>query len=85
MKKAIKPLWITRNAATRKIEAITTRRPTASALARIGAPVEIEITTRQPKQEEMEFTRDVFALAPTYCHAPTRTARTDTRQQALSL
>jgi hypothetical protein len=85
MKTAIRPLWITRNAKTGKVEGITTRKPTAAALAKIGAPVEIEITTRPPKQEEMEFTRDVFALVPTYCHAPTRTTRTDHRQQALSI
>ena len=85
MKKTIRPLWITKNAKTGKVEGITTRKPTAAALAKIGAPVEVEITTRQPKQTEMEFARDVFALVPTYCHAPTRTTRADTRQQALNI
>ena len=85
MKKTIKPLWITRNAATGKIEGISTRKPTAAALAKIGEPVEIEITTRPPRQTEMEFTRDVFALVPTYSHATTRAATADRRQQAFSL
>ena len=85
MKKTIRPLWITRNAATRKIEAITTKKPTSAALATIGAAVEVEITTRPPLQSEMQFARDVFALVPTYSLAPTRTAKADTRQQALSI
>ena len=85
MKKTIKPLWITRNANTGKVEGITTRKPTQAALAKIGAPVEIEITTRPPRQTEMEFARDVFALVPTYCHAAARTVKRDTRQQALSI
>ena len=85
MKRTIRPLWITKNAKTGKVEGITTRKPTAAALAKIGAPVEIESTTRPPKQEEMDFAREVFALIPTYCHAPTRTARADTRQQSLSI
>ena len=85
MKKIIRPLWITKNAKTGKVEGITTRKPTAAALAKIGAPVEVEITTRQPRQEEMEFARDAFSLVAMYCHAPTRTAKAVTRQQALSI
>ena len=85
MKKTIRPLWITKNAKTGKVEGITTRKPTAAALAKIGAPVEVEITTRQPKQTEMEFARDVFALIPTYYTTGTRTPKADTRQQALSI
>ena len=85
MKKTIKPLWITRNAATGKIEGISTKKPTASALARLGEPVEIEITTRPPRQTEMEFVRDTFALVPTYSLAPTRTMRADARQQAFGI
>ena len=85
MKKTIRPLWITRNAATRKIEGISTRKPTASALAAIGEPVEVEITTRPPLQSEMQFARDVFALVPTYSTAPTRAATADRRQQAFSI
>ncbi len=85
MKKAIRPLWITRNASTRKIEGISTRKPTAAALAKIGTPVEIEITTRPPLQTEMEFAREVFALVPMYCNPTLRTPKADTRQQALSI
>ncbi len=85
MKKTIRPLWITKNAKTGKVEGITTRKPTAAALAKIGAPVEIEITTRPPRQTEMEFARDAFALVPTFWHATERTPKADTRQQALSI
>ena len=85
MKKTIRPLWITKNATTGKVEGITTKKPTAAALAKIGAPVEIEITTRQPKQTEMEFARDVFALVPMYCNPTLRAPKADTRQQALSI
>ena len=85
MKKTIRPLWITKNAKTGKVEGISTRKPTAAALERIGAPVEIEITTRPPKQTEMEFARDAFALIPTYYTTGTRTPKADTRQQALSI
>lgn len=84
MKKHVRPLWITRNAANGRLEAITTKKPTAAALATIGAPVNVEITTRPPLQTEMGFARDVFALVPQYSRPPVRAAKADARQQALS-
>ena len=85
MKKIIRPLWITKNAKTGKVEGITTRKPTAAALAKIGAAVEVEITTREPLQTEMEFAREVFALVPIYCNPASRAPKADTRQQALRI
>ena len=49
MKKQSRPLYVTTTAAGALVQ-LTTRKPSAEALARIGQPVRVELTTRQPRQ-----------------------------------
>ena len=44
-----RPLYITTTAAGALVQ-ITTRRPSAEALAHIGQPVKVELAARQPRQ-----------------------------------
>jgi hypothetical protein len=82
MKKHSRPLWITRTKAG-TLAAITTRKPTAEALAKLGEPVTVEITTRAPQQRTMPFEADCFALAAQHYAQPTQRRKNDTHTPAL--